>query len=197
MGAPVPTSTGTLGHEAVKLKGKLVGKKRARDTEERNDTAEQSEEEESRAGAIKKKPRVDPFNPSGSKGKKKAEKQEVLSVEASHLPHTPLRPGTGTSDVMDQVADVASPGKALPTDGSPSVSPSKKRKKRHKKSAEEHATTASPLQPSANLTPRLEKSHTPPPVGPNNRSEVQGKYHLPSCVFHVVDIGAPLLTCAS
>lgn len=182
----------------MKLKGKLVGKKRARDTEERNDAAEQSEEEEeSRAGAIKKKPRVDPFNPSGSKGKKKAEKQEILKTEVLPLPHTPLRPGAGTSDMTDQVADVASPGKTLPTDGSPSVSPSKKRKKRHKKSAEEHATTASPLQPSANLTPRLEKSHTPPPVGTDNRSEAQGKYHLLSCVFHVVNIGAPLLTCAS
>lgn len=61
VGAPIPASTGVAGHEAMKLKGKLTGKKRPREEDDVKVIVISEDEEESRAGAIKKKARQDPF----------------------------------------------------------------------------------------------------------------------------------------
>ncbi|KAI0082425.1 hypothetical protein K474DRAFT_1671108 [Panus rudis PR-1116 ss-1] len=65
VGAPTPVSTGNLGHETLKLKSKLAGNKRMR--EEAKDARISEDEEESKAGAIKKRARVDPFGPKEKK----------------------------------------------------------------------------------------------------------------------------------
>ncbi|KIY74218.1 hypothetical protein CYLTODRAFT_439489 [Cylindrobasidium torrendii FP15055 ss-10] len=74
VGASVSETAATSSREANKLKGRLIGKKRPRDDERpplatRQDP-ESSDEEESRAGAIHKKARADPF---AKKGKKNLE----------------------------------------------------------------------------------------------------------------------------
>ncbi|KAI0796894.1 hypothetical protein C8Q75DRAFT_862668 [Abortiporus biennis] len=86
VGAPIPASTGTLGHETIKLKNKLSGKKRQRDDEglSQTQTTHSDEEEESRGGAIKKKVKVDPF--AGGKGKKKQKNADPVKASSIPLP---------------------------------------------------------------------------------------------------------------
>lgn len=72
VGAPIPASTGVAGHEAMKLKGKLTGKKRAREEEDVKMAEPSDDDGESRAGAIKKKARPDPFAPKPKKQKANA-----------------------------------------------------------------------------------------------------------------------------
>ncbi|RXW17864.1 hypothetical protein EST38_g8004 [Candolleomyces aberdarensis] len=62
----------TLSRDTVRLKGQLVGKKRAREqaeTDKSKPQADLEDDEESRAGAIKKKAKVDPFATSHKKSK--------------------------------------------------------------------------------------------------------------------------------
>ncbi|KAF9006555.1 hypothetical protein BDQ17DRAFT_1423424 [Cyathus striatus] len=75
VGAPV-TATQSTSREAARLKGQLAGKKRARD-DETSKKAEESEEE-SKAGAIKKKVKIDPFDI--VHGKKKKKKSAVINT---------------------------------------------------------------------------------------------------------------------
>lgn len=78
VGAPIP-ETQIFSRETARLKGQLTGKgtKRSREEEEdvRKDKAESSDEEESRAGAIKKKVKSDSF---GDGNVKKHRKQQVI-----------------------------------------------------------------------------------------------------------------------
>ncbi|THH19912.1 hypothetical protein EW146_g1365 [Bondarzewia mesenterica] len=92
VGAPLLESTHPSGREAVKLKNKLVGKKRAREDEDGGSTSlegkaklktvdgeDEEDEEESRAGAIRKKVKVDPFAIGGKKkGKGKGKGNETV-----------------------------------------------------------------------------------------------------------------------
>ncbi|KAI0346791.1 hypothetical protein BDW22DRAFT_1424911 [Trametopsis cervina] len=169
VGASVPASTGIRGHETIRLKGKLTGKKRGREQDEGPTAAavdQSDDEQESRAGAIRKKARVDPFA-GGSKGKKKQNTQ-LQAAEAKTVP-LPL-PKTNQSgqspEAEDQAADVqlGSPGKA--TEPAEASSSQKKKKKKNKRTAAgEHETAISPKQ---DVTPPFVASQrplTPPPTG--------------------------------
>lgn len=73
MGAQPPETNGIASREALRLKGRLVGsKKRGREEDEgAKATAPSEDEDESRAGSIKKKPRLDPFERTSKKKKQK------------------------------------------------------------------------------------------------------------------------------
>ncbi|KAJ3488801.1 hypothetical protein NLI96_g2580 [Meripilus lineatus] len=85
VGAPIPASVGSLGHETLKLKHKLSGKKRAREDDRMEAlTTERSEDEaESRAGAIQKKPRIDPFASKKGKTKRQSDLSKALDNAVS------------------------------------------------------------------------------------------------------------------
>ncbi|EKM59251.1 uncharacterized protein PHACADRAFT_205432 [Phanerochaete carnosa HHB-10118-sp] len=83
VGAPIPTSTGVASHEAMKLKGKLTGKKRSREEEDVKMAEASDEESESRARAIQKKAKPDPFAP-------KAKKQKANAPEVVPIPNKPV-----------------------------------------------------------------------------------------------------------
>jgi hypothetical protein len=74
VGAPVP-ETQNFSREAARLKGQLTGRGTKRTQEDeaevKKDKLESSDEEESRARAIKKKARLDPFGDGNGKRKKK------------------------------------------------------------------------------------------------------------------------------
>ncbi|TCD69844.1 hypothetical protein EIP91_005921 [Steccherinum ochraceum] len=85
VGAPVPASTGTLAVGGAKLKSKLVGKKRGRDGEDglaESGAKDSEDENESRGRAIKKKAKVDPFEGTHGKKKKKRHAEEPKGVDA-------------------------------------------------------------------------------------------------------------------
>lgn len=136
VGASVPAATGSLGHSAVKLKGKLTGKKRPREEEDSIVISSQSdEEEESRAGAITKKPRIDPF--AQGKGKKKAKAKAtptVLAAPSSTMP-------AGKDGEKAPVAKEKVPARPAVTEpvlsprAKPSESSGGKKKKKKNKSA--------------------------------------------------------------
>ncbi|TBU49027.1 hypothetical protein BD309DRAFT_948345 [Dichomitus squalens] len=92
VGAPVPGSSDIRSRETAKLRNKLVtnGKKRAREDEEASSTPGPSamvisdDEEESRARAITKKARIDPFAPK-QKEKKKG-KADQLAAQSTTSP---------------------------------------------------------------------------------------------------------------
>lgn len=65
MGAPLPEATASTSRDTARLKGRLAGgKKRVREDYhvDQARSAEEDNEDESRAGAIKKKQKVDPFS---------------------------------------------------------------------------------------------------------------------------------------
>lgn len=118
----------------MKLKGKLVSKKRTREVEDiGTKTADQSDdEEESRAGAIKKKARVDPF---AAKGKKKQTGnnfvQNALPTKSKPSPpHTPPRATSPSAEAQGDATVVEPPNN--PADEVSTGSPSKKTKKKKK-----------------------------------------------------------------
>ena len=73
VGAELPEKQAKSGPGELKLKNKMLGKKRAREETDSNDTAAKptsdDDEEDSKAKVIQKKPRLDPFAPSKKKGK--------------------------------------------------------------------------------------------------------------------------------
>ncbi|KAJ7590884.1 hypothetical protein C8J56DRAFT_759063, partial [Mycena floridula] len=73
VGATVSESSAATSQEAARLKGRLLGKANKRAREDEHDigtaTVEAEDDGESRASAIRKKPRLDPFDNS-KKGKK-------------------------------------------------------------------------------------------------------------------------------
>lgn len=88
VGMTVPDTAGPSGRETAQLKNKLTGKKRPRDEDKgshglvMNGTTkgrkkdEESDEEESRVGAIRKRAKVDPFEKKGKKKKGKENKRD-------------------------------------------------------------------------------------------------------------------------
>ncbi|KAI0089126.1 hypothetical protein BDY19DRAFT_126103 [Irpex rosettiformis] len=141
VGAPIPAATGTLGHETMKLKGKLIGKKRTREAEDVGNkmTVEPSDdEEESRAGAIKKKTRVDPFALKGRKkqpGNNSLQMQEKTSQPTrANLspPKTPPRVTSPSAQAQTDAMGTVSPVKATDEISPGSPTKIKKKKKKHK-----------------------------------------------------------------
>jgi hypothetical protein len=89
VGAPIP-ETQNFSRETARLKGQLTGKgtKRSREDGEdvKKDKPESSDDEESRAGAIKKKVRLDPFGEGSGKKKRKKQMAPNDSTGSSHAP---------------------------------------------------------------------------------------------------------------
>ncbi|CAL1701146.1 unnamed protein product [Somion occarium] len=135
VGAPIPASTGTLGHESVKLKNKLSGKKRQREEESTAGGRISEDEEESRAGAIKKKAKVDPF---GGSGKKKKSLPQTLTHPEAAVLSVPVST-TVDAPQVDSTGEASKPvGPATQTIGTTSLisaldkKKKKKKKKKHK-----------------------------------------------------------------
>ncbi|KDQ64308.1 hypothetical protein JAAARDRAFT_43411 [Jaapia argillacea MUCL 33604] len=87
VGAPIPESSGITGRDSMRLKGQLTGgkgKKRSREEEGPKAEVPSDDEEDSRAGAIRKKTKVDVFSGRGKKGKK--HKGERLTSLPTPLP---------------------------------------------------------------------------------------------------------------
>ncbi|TFK43703.1 hypothetical protein BDQ12DRAFT_709417 [Crucibulum laeve] len=85
VGAPIPEAQ-SLSREAARLKGQLLGKgnKRPREEDEaKGDKKQESDDEESRAGAFKKKAKIDPFDV--VYGKKKKKLKDIAVSETSKL----------------------------------------------------------------------------------------------------------------
>ncbi|VDC02507.1 unnamed protein product [Peniophora sp. CBMAI 1063] len=136
VGAPMPDSTSSSvasAREALKLKYKLEGKdkkKRAREEEETHKGDEDEDGEESRASAIRKKPRIDPFASPGGK-KRKAEKGSGVS-------HAKEQPVAGPS-TLNAKATIQSPR------------PDKKGKRRARSSSQDGS--AARYSPAVSATP--------------------------------------------
>ena len=131
VGAPIPASTGVASHEAMKLKGKLSGKKRAREEEDVKMADVSDDEGESRAGAIKKKARPDPFAP-------KPKKQKANAPEVIPVPAKPASKKTGkkasSPDDLSETGNRGTESTAPPASTSSS--------KRQEKKAQSNAGTA-------------------------------------------------------
>lgn len=142
VGAPIPSGTSIASRDAVKLKGKLAGKKRGREDEDVKQDAPLDDEQESKASAVKKKARHDPFAP---KVKKKA---SVAPPSGSEEPVAPSSPKASISPVKQSV-DEDSP------------SPRKKKKKHHRPAdiQDDAVTTAKSPDNSQKATEVVKSSH--------------------------------------
>lgn len=89
VGAKPPESNDLSGREALRLKGRLVGKKRERGEEAVNNKALSDDEGESRAGAIKKKPKLDSSDGMGKKKKQKTLVSSEAGPSATSLVQEP------------------------------------------------------------------------------------------------------------
>ena len=100
MGAAIPASSSALSRDSARLKHKLVsssGKKRMRDEEDKS-VVDSDDENESRARAITKKVKRDPFGEASTSKKKKGKHTE--SVYPSKMPSIP--PGSTQSELNIQ-----------------------------------------------------------------------------------------------
>lgn len=97
-----------MSRETARLKGQLIGKGTKRLREEDTVSKEKSDdEEESRAGAIKKKARVDPFG----EGKKKKKNKKV--AEAVVIPATPDSEKSEQDEVIGMIVEDVEEGTSL------------------------------------------------------------------------------------
>lgn len=187
----------------MKLKGKLVSKKRARELEDiGTKTADQSDdEEESRAGAIKKKARVDPF---AAKGKKKQtgnnSVQNALPTKSKPSPpHTPPRATSPSAEAQADATVVEPPNKTADEVSSGSPSKKTKKKKKHKdgnkedKEAEdtvigqERGATTSPTKVVTKPLPTADQHRdSTPPRGGFHKTEDPGEKILADSLQSIV-----------
>jgi len=146
--------------DAAKLKGQLLGKKRAREqAEEQQEKGRNSDDEgESRAGAIKKKIKVDPFGP-----KKKKASATLLEAKptAASQSHTPAKQAPAQRD--EAVAE----DDAKPVAVASTSSKKKKRKKKHTAPADELPSQSNNTETADTpTTPSSSKVALPSPVSP-------------------------------
>jgi hypothetical protein len=113
VGAPIP-ETQSFSRETARLKGQLTGK-RSRDDEEvvKRGKAESSDEE-SRAGAIKKKARLDPFG--DGNGKKKRKKQVATNDSTGSASASPSVAGPTDIEMSEQAEVLGMVTEADPID---------------------------------------------------------------------------------
>ncbi|KIP10680.1 hypothetical protein PHLGIDRAFT_22125 [Phlebiopsis gigantea 11061_1 CR5-6] len=165
VGAPIPSSTGVAGHEAMKLKGKLTGKKRPREEEDLKTVLDSDGEDESRTGAIKKKARQDPFAP---KPKKSANAPAAVSV----------KPSSKAPGKQPESSSKASPQQSAATEAKPVAGPSVEKEDRKTQPALTTGANAGSEDESSedDVSMDIDKSETPTPpeiVGPG-KSAVNG-----------------------
>ncbi len=94
VGASISDSAAGTSREANKLKGRLLGKKRARDCEDGASKlpSDSSDDDESRASAIQKKPRTDPFAGGGKSKKHSTNMPQPKAEKATST--VPMHPPT-------------------------------------------------------------------------------------------------------
>ncbi|KAF5388059.1 hypothetical protein D9615_000567 [Tricholomella constricta] len=147
VGAAIP-ETHNSSREAARLKGQLIGKGNKRSRDDEPDAKEKSEdEEESRAGAIRKKARVDPFGDYG--GKKKNKKKKLTLQDCGAL--APLkRPVFSEIEAEEVVSGI------IEDTGGPSTPATLKRKKRKKSHSTDGPSTDSAIatESSIPMSPR-------------------------------------------
>jgi hypothetical protein len=164
VGAPIPEST-SLSRDSARLKTRLIskgGNKRARGSDDGVQESPSDNEDESRAGAIRKKVKVDPFG--GMNGRKN--KPTTNGVTGLLTPHRTLVSAQDTTpkktsaeiDSMDvdEGPVKKSPPQADGSIASPSQPPSaRKKKKKRKKHTEPHTLpTPKPSVENVEVHPR-------------------------------------------
>ncbi|KAG5648897.1 hypothetical protein DXG03_000246 [Asterophora parasitica] len=165
VGAAIPEGHNTS-REVARLKGQLVGKGNKRSRDDGPDAKEKSEdEEESRAGAIKKKARVDPFGDNGKKKKKNKSAQLENSVDAP--PKPPVIPETEAEE-QEEVFNMVVEGTGEPS--TPFITPNTKKRKKKKRHTAVEVFTASAVatessstlvSPAPGIKVSDDKHHTP------------------------------------
>lgn len=176
VGAAIPESSNMLGRDAARLKNKLAGKKHARDEEDAVANVPSEDEEESRAGAIKKKAKLDPFTlPSEGKGKKAKKSHLIATPSPAGVPVSPPERKTGNEQAHSSVAVDAD--EADDRD----ISPKKKRKKKkkHVKTTDESIVdlTSSPVPVLVLVKPtsRPEPGPSTLPIPPKTPTDAASK----------------------
>lgn len=113
----MPASTSAFAVEGVKLKYKLTGKKRQRDSDNAGPDSggrESDDENEGRGRAIKRKAKSDPFE--GTHGKKKQKqkaKEKTVAPVAPSFPETFTEVVQTTHTATDEPVDPAAPAQSL------------------------------------------------------------------------------------
>ncbi|PSS35400.1 hypothetical protein PHLCEN_2v1555 [Hermanssonia centrifuga] len=139
VGAPIPSSTNIHGFETMKLKGKLAGKKRAREEEVVPEVIPSDDEEESRARSFKKRARLDPFEK--KQNKKKARPNAVV---APSPPSEVSREHADSPDIMEVDPPLAQSTRVVRDPAPPPTgNKKKKRKNKNKRAAAEEAAIIS------------------------------------------------------
>ncbi|KAF9472954.1 hypothetical protein BDN70DRAFT_422848 [Pholiota conissans] len=179
VGASVPEGHQSTSREIARLKGKLSRKKRTREDEEVAAMKQPSDEEGgSRAGAIKKRARPDPFDVVHGKKKKKRKLAEPIPP----LSTSPTRAASQSKgDTLNAVEETASVSKELPKlNGINTATTSSVKSKKKKKKAAQILKEASPDATDVHDThfsgsPVAEKS-VPPRDTPLTPKFTSGKY---------------------
>jgi hypothetical protein len=129
VGASIPEGYSSASRETARLKGKLAGTKHSREEDDDIASQQASDTGESRAIAIKTKPKYDPFDVVHGRKKKKEKDKEHEDANpqqiSANLNVTQLQATISLKEMVSQCLD----GPGL---NSPTLSPSKKKKKRKK-----------------------------------------------------------------
>ncbi|KAK7061892.1 hypothetical protein R3P38DRAFT_2832142 [Favolaschia claudopus] len=139
VGAAVPETVASSSRDTERLKARLTGKgnnKRAREEDNEPGSSKQQQrqhsdaEEDSRGASHKKKARLDPFE---ARNKKKKDK-EVVSKPSTPPPRLPVPKNVDKASAIetDVKPEEGGPRTTIPDSAFPLVSPSKRRKKKHK-----------------------------------------------------------------
>ncbi|KAF8204810.1 hypothetical protein BJ912DRAFT_1052138 [Pholiota molesta] len=172
VGASVPEGHQSTSREVARLKGKLVGSKRSRDEEETTAAKQASDEEgESRASAIKKKARPDPFDVvHGKKKKKQKVAESIPTTPILHAPATPHSTGDSPKEVEDMVLGATQSPKLNGTHTA-TLTPvkSKKKKKQAFQAVKDESSDATDAHVIQSLDSRIAEKSIPrdTPLSPN------------------------------
>lgn len=189
MGAPIPESSLTS-RDTARLKGQLTnGKKRTRDGEEdaKGKSLPSDDDEESRAGVIRKKVKLDPFDG----GKKKKKKKTNGLPTPQYTPASSQDQGAHNKVEVSQAMDIdpaEENGIPPPISSEGTISgSSRKKKKKRKQVSIEHPPNVELASPP--LTPiRKKNSETGPGSTASNSTPLSledATYELPRT--HVSD----------
>ncbi|KAF9464363.1 hypothetical protein BDZ94DRAFT_1256269 [Collybia nuda] len=140
VGAAIP-ATQNLSRESARLKGQLIGKssKRAREEVDNVSKEKSDDDDESRAKAIRKKARVDPFG-EGKKKKKHKKPAKVINIVPRTTPISTIPIPQSTETEESHAIGMAAEGDG---EKGASLAPSTPRQKKSKRKSEEGSAQAS------------------------------------------------------
>ena len=168
VGASIPEGYNSASRETARLKGKLAGKKHSREEEDDIASQQASDTGESRAIAIKTKPKYDPFDVVHGKKKKKEKDNEHEDVNPQQI---------SANSNVSQLQATISPKEMVsqcndgPRPNSPTLSPSKKKKrKKLKVEKDTHDVEGSQAEASSALPCNGSNNELNPPSTPPRRS---------------------------